>query len=138
MVVLAAVVEALVVCRSMGAVGESDDAPSWSQIETYTGVRIPPGSRDLKAHLELVITKRTMIARFTIEPGELPALVKNSPFKELLSSPNQPEQLSVSDAPSWWIPHRARSFLTATARQEAILVDTARTDRYVVYLIARS
>jgi len=140
---LAAIVGARLFFQSMGALGESDDTPTLSQIETYTGVRIPPGARDLKARLELIITKRTLIARFTIEPAELSALLSNSPFKELLSSQDKPVLLDIPDAPPWWTPQKAVSFLTATSttRRAAILVDTARTastGRYVVYLIARS
>jgi hypothetical protein len=138
MAIVAMISIALLVVCSIGVLGESNDSPTRSQIETFTGVHIPPSTRDLKARLDLVITKRTLMARLTIEPSELSALVKDSPFKELLSLPNQPDQLNVSDPPSWWTPHRARTFLTATARKAAILVDTGGVDGYVVYLIARS
>jgi hypothetical protein len=135
---LAVIAAAVMVYRSMGALGESNDSPTPDEIATYTGVKIPVAAYDLHARLELVMTKRTVIARFGIAPADLPAVLAGSPFTALHPSQSQPAVLRVSDPPAWWLPHQARAFSAAEVGRAAMLVDTTQADRYVVYLVARS
>jgi hypothetical protein len=136
--VIAAVVASIVVFRSLGALGESNEAPSLSEIETYGHIRLPPDVRDVKARVDLVITKRTLFARFTIDPAELPALLASSRLEAPLTSRDRPTQLDAAFAPAWWAPRRARTWRAGATERAAILVDTSAASGYVVYLIALS
>lgn len=139
LVALGALGGAVFLFRSTGALGESTDAPSRREIELYGGIVLPPSARDLRSRLQLVLTKRTLIVRFTLDPADLPALLGSSRFRAApLSSREIPEQLAIAPAPPWWAPEKARSFLAGTAGRAAILIDTGEPGGYVVYLVARS
>jgi hypothetical protein len=45
---------------SLGALGESNDSPSQAEVERLAGIRIPASAAQLRARVDLVITKRTL------------------------------------------------------------------------------
>ena len=123
---------------SLGALGDSNDAPSRQEVELYGKIRIPPNAGDLHARLQTFVTKRTLMARFSIVPGDLSDLLKSGSFPMLRSPPSIPDELSPSLKPPWWTPETARSYLVGAHDRGAILVDTGQPGRYVVYLLRRS
>ena len=123
---------------SLGALGESNDAPSRDQIETYARIRLPPGAADVRARLEQVMTKRTMFVRLSLGRDELDAFLDDSPFAGLRAGGELPELLTRDPRPDWFAPERARSYLTAEANRSAILVDSGEASRPVAYVVARS
>ena len=123
--------------HSLGALGESDNSPSRSEIERLAGLRIPGSASDLQARIDLVITKRTLFLRFALERNEL------QPFLDELkterwSSTDVPRDLLPSDRPKWFEPDHARQFLAWEGRGRAVLVDVTDSVRCTVYLKARA
>ena len=112
---------------------EANDAPSRAQVELEGRVKLPPDVGDLHARLQEAWMDRWMVARFSIAPGELPDLLASSDFGALSIGP-LPFELPAGDAPDWWTPGSARSYVTGKVAHRAILVDEDRPDRYVVYL----
>jgi len=123
---------------SLDALGESNDAPSRDQIETYARIRLPSGAADVRARLEQVMTKRTMFVRLSLGADELDAFLSDSPFAGLLSAGELPELLTRDPRPDWFAPERATSYLTAETNRSAVLVDSGEVSRPVVYVVARS
>jgi hypothetical protein len=119
---------------SLGALGETIDTPSRRDVELYGKVRLPPNVRDLRARVQTFASKRKLLARFSIAPGELPDLLASGGFGELSAGPI-PVELSVPGKPDWWTPEAARSYLTGAAERGAILVEKDGPDRYVIYLV---
>jgi hypothetical protein len=117
--------------RSLSALADTDDAPSRHDVEVYGGVELPPDVRDLRARVRIVLTKRQLLARFSITPDELPALLASGGFRELRAGPFP---RSVPDPPDWWTPEVARSSRMVESGRGAILVVVDRPDRYLVYL----
>ncbi|HVV50657.1 MAG TPA: hypothetical protein VHO06_13410 [Polyangia bacterium] len=122
---------------SLGALGEANDAPSRQDVELYGRVRLPPDAGDLRARLQTFAAKRTLLARFSIAPAELPALLASGGFQVQPATPASGE-LSVASKPEWWTPEAARAYVMGTADRAAILIDKDRSDRYVVYLVRHS
>jgi hypothetical protein len=123
---------------SMGALGESNESPSLSQIEAYSGMQIPPYAGGLRARLDQVMTKRLLFVRFTIDPKQLDDCLRESPFHEPLLASAVPDLLKQDTRPEWFTPERARRFLAGETARQAILVDTSEPSSWVVYVAARS
>jgi hypothetical protein len=123
---------------SLDALGESNDAPSRDQIETYARIRLPSGAADVRARLEQVMTKRTIFVRLSLGPDDLDAFLSDSPFAGLLTRGELPELLTRDPRPDWFAPERATSYLTAETNRSAVLVDSGEVSRPVVYVVARS
>jgi hypothetical protein len=129
----------LLVIRWAGALGESRESLPLDEIRAYAGVQIPPGARDLRSRLDLVVTKRTLLVRFTVAQVELSSFLRGAPFGEPLS-PGQvvPAQMTLSNPPPWWTPGHGGKFLVGEARRAAIVVEIDDPERCTVYLIAES
>lgn len=123
---------------SIGALGESNESPSRSQIEAYAGIRLPAGATDVRARLDQVLTKRTMFVRLSLDLGELDAFLRDSRFGEPLSADAFPELLRSRPRPDWFVPEQATRFVAGETARSAVLVATDEPERPVVYVVARS
>jgi hypothetical protein len=138
-VVAATAVGLWLVIRSAGALGESRESVSPDDIRAYAGVQIPPGARDLRSRLEQVLTKRTLLVRFTLDRAQLASFLRGSPFGDALAAGRTlPAEMAISSPPPWWTPEKSRTFLVGQARGAAIVVDIDDPASCVVYLVAQS
>jgi hypothetical protein len=120
------------------ALGESNDAPSRGEIEAYAGIRLGASVADVRARLDQVLTKRTLFVKLSLEPGELDAFLRDSPFQEPLSSGAISELLTADPRPDWFTPERTKQPLSGETDTAAVLVDKCATSRVVVYVVAHS
>src|ERR1051326_4783743 len=127
--------------HSIGALGESNDAPSRSQIEAATGIRIPSDATGLRARIDQVLTKRTAFVRFSLPTASVAAFLADSAFREpLREGATLPDLLLIQPHPEWFTPAATadRGFCTTHTPRAAILVDATKPARSVIYLVARS
>lgn len=128
----------MVTARSIGALGESNEAPSREQIEAYTGVHIPSSVTDVRARLDQVVTKRTVYLRLSIDRSELGSFLRDSPFREPLAAEPISELLKSEFRPDWFTPEKAHQHLTGETTRAAIVIDTTDPMHWVVYMLVRS
>jgi len=137
MAVMAAIVVDFVCSLvSLSALRDVDDSPAREEVESLAPVRLPPDAGDLRARLQTVITKRWLLARFSIAPSELPDLLASGGFPPPSTGPS-PYEFSLVEKPDWWTSETVRSYVKSEIHRSAILVDQDRPDRYVIYLVRR-
>jgi len=121
----------------LGALGESNDSPSRSEIEILAGAPIPASASELQARVDLVITKRTLFLRFSADRAEVEAFLRGVGI-ELLSESGIPSFLLADGRPQWFRPESARQFRAGESPRKAVLVESPDEPRCTVYLRARS
>ncbi|HEY3703791.1 MAG TPA: hypothetical protein VGL22_01950 [Terracidiphilus sp.] len=137
----AAIVLSIAACvgfhmHSLGSLGQSEDFPSQADIQRLAGLPVPRDALNVRARIDLVITKRTLYLRFSLSPEDTQAFLDGLQADSLTSTSISRDLLS-SERPRWFAPETATRYRAAELPRRAILVDETDPALYTVYLKAR-